>query len=47
MLELAWPRQRLSIAINERDRMHAERLGWKVFSVHEALDNFTTFVTRL
>lgn len=47
MLELAWPRKRLGIAINERDRMHAERLGWKVFSVHEALDNFTTFVTRL
>ncbi|PMR72082.1 HNH endonuclease [Billgrantia endophytica] len=47
MLELAWPRQRLGIAINERDRLHAERLGWKVFSVHEALDNFTTFVTRL
>lgn len=47
MLELAWPRQRLGIAINERDRMHAERLGWKVFSVHEALDSFTTFVTRL
>ncbi|WP_372614671.1 HNH endonuclease [Halomonas sp.] len=47
MIELAWPRQRLGIAINERDRMHAERLGWKVFSVHEALDSFATFVTRL
>ncbi|WP_148252242.1 HNH endonuclease [Aidingimonas lacisalsi] len=47
MLELAWPLQRLGIAIDERDKLHAERLGWKVFKVHEALDNFTTFMTRL
>lgn len=47
MLKLAWPQQRIGITISERDRMQAERLGWKVFTVHEALDNFTKFLNSM
>ena len=40
MLELAWVRSKVGIAIDEEDRVFARSQGWKVFSVHDALDNF-------
>ncbi|APX91781.1 hypothetical protein BWR19_01835 [Halomonas sp. 1513] len=40
MLELAWSRNKVGIAIDEEDRVFARSRGWKVFSVHEALENF-------
>lgn len=40
MLELAWERNRVGIAIDEKDRLFAKSQGWKVFSVHHALSDF-------
>ncbi|MGM1054154.1 MAG: HNH endonuclease, partial [Pseudomonadota bacterium] len=40
MLELAWRKNKVGIAIDEEDRNFAIKQGWKIFSVHGAIDKF-------
>ena len=42
-LELAWPGRRLGVAIADQDVIAAQKKGWRVCSMIEALEYFQTF----
>ncbi|MDO6671342.1 hypothetical protein [Cobetia amphilecti] len=42
-LELAWPRRKIGVAIDETDVSAAEALGWQVLTVEQALNSSRSF----
>ena len=38
-LELAWPEQKIGIAIGEQDREQAIESGWRIYTMIEAIEN--------
>ncbi|MBL3600973.1 MAG: hypothetical protein JMN25_14100 [gamma proteobacterium endosymbiont of Lamellibrachia anaximandri] len=46
-LELAWPPKKIGVAISEDDKLYAEKHGWEVWIMVEALENYLHFKTCL
>ena len=46
-LDLAWKRSKVCVVIRGDDRNEAERKGWEVWSMTDALDEFIRFSSRL
>jgi hypothetical protein len=47
MLELAWPLKKIGIAIDMNDADTASKLGWKVYSMKDALSRINELVRDL
>lgn len=46
-LELAWPLQRLGLAISDKDRPAARKSGWRIWQMREALDDSDRFIAEV
>ena len=46
-LELAWPRSRVGVAIGRQDREKAQKAGWRVWSMFNALEQMPSFVAQI
>lgn len=46
-LELAWPRAKLGVAIDDEDRENARQQGWTVYTMIAALEGIEQFVERV
>jgi hypothetical protein len=46
-LELAWPESKVGVAIGEEDKAVAEKAGWEIWSMIDAIDRFDQFQQRL
>lgn len=46
-LDLAWPQQRVGLAISDEDRAAAQKSGWRIWRINEALENKEQFTTEI
>jgi hypothetical protein len=46
-LDLAWPQQRVGLAISDEDRVAAQKSGWRIWRMREALENIEQFTIEI
>ncbi|ADE14193.1 conserved hypothetical protein; putative endonuclease [Nitrosococcus halophilus Nc 4] len=46
-LELAWPQKRVGLAISDEDRDTARKAGWRIWRMHETLEDIGRFAAEI